>query len=209
MKVYSYVVRCDTGFAPNPFWGYCTLAACTPNHMGICPQIGDWIVGTESIVKGSKLIYAMQVNLVTSFDHYYNDRRFLKKIPVLSSKDWRQHCGDNIYYKSQLGKWQQRASSFHNKKKNKRQDLKHPYVFISKHFYYFGCNAENIPSKYKTLIWKRQGVKCKHSPRVTRGFLTWLRTNFRKGIHGKPRDSKYKPENCSTTASIDLKKCAP
>jgi Nucleotide modification associated domain 2 len=41
MKVYSYVVRCDTGFAPNPFWGYCTLAACTPNHMGIHIQIED------------------------------------------------------------------------------------------------------------------------------------------------------------------------
>ena len=25
----------DTGFAPNPFWGYCTLAVCTPNHMGV------------------------------------------------------------------------------------------------------------------------------------------------------------------------------
>jgi hypothetical protein len=203
MKVYSYVVCCDTGFAPNPFWGYCTLAACTPNHMGICPQIGDWIIGTESIAKGSKLIYAMQVNLVISFDNYYNDSRFKKKIPDLSSKYWRHHCGDNIYYKSQSGRWQQHPSIFHNKLENKRQDLKHPNVFISKHFYYFGCNAKKIPSKYHCLIWKRQGVKCNHSPQVSEDFLTWLRIHFKKGIHGKPRDCKSKSAKCSPPA-----KCA-
>ena len=30
-----YIAVLDTGLAPNPFWGYCTLAVCTPNHMGI------------------------------------------------------------------------------------------------------------------------------------------------------------------------------
>jgi hypothetical protein len=209
MKVYSYVLRCDTGFAPNPFWGYCTLAACTPNHMGIRPQIGDWIIGTESIAKGNKLIYAMQIKFIMSFDNYYTDRRFKMKIPVIKSEDWRQHCGDNIYYKNQSGKWKQHSSIFHDKPENKRQDLKHPYVFIAKRFYYFGCKAENIPSKYNSLVWKRQGVKCKHFPKVAEDFLTWLQTNFRRGIHGNPRDCKSKSVKCSTNESMRWKKCAP
>ena len=34
-RLCSYVVRHDKGLAPNPFWGYCTLAVCTPNHAGV------------------------------------------------------------------------------------------------------------------------------------------------------------------------------
>jgi len=30
MKVYSYIVAYDSGFAPNPFHGICTLACCKP-----------------------------------------------------------------------------------------------------------------------------------------------------------------------------------
>lgn len=30
MKLFSYIVTHDAGFAPNPFWGYCTLACCKP-----------------------------------------------------------------------------------------------------------------------------------------------------------------------------------
>ena len=29
-RLYSYVLRKDTGFAPNPYSGYCTLACCKP-----------------------------------------------------------------------------------------------------------------------------------------------------------------------------------
>jgi len=209
MKMYSYVVCKDTGFAPNPFWGYCTLAACTPNHMGIRPQIGDWLIGTESIDKGNKLIYAMQISLIMPFDKYYTDKRFKMKIPVVKSENWRQHCGDNIYYKDKSDKWQQHPSLFHNNPENKRQDIKHPSVFISKCFYYFGCKAMKIPSKYDSLVWKRQGVKCNHIPNVCEDFLTWLQTNFKKGIHGKPRDCWSNSEKCSTTASLHWKKLAP
>lgn len=45
MKLYSYIVKTDKGLAPNPFWGWCTLALCTPNHMGIKANQSDWIVG--------------------------------------------------------------------------------------------------------------------------------------------------------------------
>jgi hypothetical protein len=144
-----------------------------------------------------------------SFDQYYRDRRFKKKIPVVSSENWRKRCGDNIYYKSKSGKWHQHTSIFHDKPENRRQDLKHPYVFIAKRFYYFGGKAEKIPSKYNSLIWKRQGVKCMHSPKVAGDFLVWLQTNFRQGIHGNPRDCRSKSENCSTNESMHWRKCAP
>ncbi|MFC1451894.1 hypothetical protein ACFLSJ_00955 [Verrucomicrobiota bacterium] len=45
-KICSYVMTTDTGFAPDPFHGRCTLAACTPNHVnarrreGASPVLG-------------------------------------------------------------------------------------------------------------------------------------------------------------------------
>ena len=79
MRLCSYVVAVDRGLAPNPFWGYCTLAVCTPNHMGIRAQDGDWFIGTTTAARGSKLVYAMQVSEVLPFDCYYNDPRFEEK----------------------------------------------------------------------------------------------------------------------------------
>ncbi len=82
MKLYSYVVRNDLGLAPNPFWGYCTLAVCTPNHMGVKAEKDDWIIGTSPVSQGSKLVYAMQIFERLSFEAYYADERFVKKNPT-------------------------------------------------------------------------------------------------------------------------------
>ena len=30
MRLFTYVIVSDSGFAPNPYWGYCTLATCKP-----------------------------------------------------------------------------------------------------------------------------------------------------------------------------------
>lgn len=30
MRLFAYKMTHDTGFAPNPFWGYLTLATCKP-----------------------------------------------------------------------------------------------------------------------------------------------------------------------------------
>jgi hypothetical protein len=46
-SLYSYVVRSDSGFAPNPFGEYCTLACCKP-QIRKRARVGDWIVGCGS-----------------------------------------------------------------------------------------------------------------------------------------------------------------
>ena len=55
MKLYSYIVAHDGGFAPNPFWGYCTLANCKPKIRQTA-KVGDWIVGLSSKPKGNWVI---------------------------------------------------------------------------------------------------------------------------------------------------------
>ena len=80
MKLCSYVVMIDSGFAPNPFWRYCTLAACTPNHMRLGLEPGDWILGNRSDHE-HRLIYAMQVDERLCLDCYYQNPRFVRKRP--------------------------------------------------------------------------------------------------------------------------------
>lgn len=188
MHLCSYVVAKDRGLAPNPFWGYCTLAVCTLNHMGIHAKNGDWFIGTTTTARGSKLVYTMQISEVLHFDRYYNDSRFEKKKPVVRGT-WRQRCGDNMYYSDETGEWKQHRSLYHSDRSTIEKDLRHPYVFIATHFYYFGEKAVEIPPEYRDLIWRRQGCKCSHAPETVEGFLNWLRTSFSPGIHGKPYDN--------------------
>jgi hypothetical protein len=81
----------------NPFWGYCTLALCTPNHMGIKADQGDWIVGFTNAARGNKLVFAMKVLERIHFNNYFTDPRFQRKKPLMTGT-WRQRCGDNIYW---------------------------------------------------------------------------------------------------------------
>ena len=102
MKIYSYIVKRDYGFAPNPFYGYCTLATCKPvirKHA----EIGDIIVGIGSGGKNSvyknRMIFAMKISEVLTYDQYWNDIRFQKKKPIMSGSK-KQMYGDNIYHTS-------------------------------------------------------------------------------------------------------------
>lgn len=52
-KLYSYVLREDTGFAPNPYHGFCTLACCKP-LIRRRAEIGDWVIATGSNAKGKR-----------------------------------------------------------------------------------------------------------------------------------------------------------
>ena len=46
MIVYEYVMTSDSGFAPNPFYGACTLACCKPKiRKGVANEIFGEIFG--------------------------------------------------------------------------------------------------------------------------------------------------------------------
>jgi hypothetical protein len=190
MKLYSYIVVSDYGFAPNPFQGMCTLAACTPNHIGIKAKKDDWIVGFEDARRGHNLLYAMRIEQVLHFNDYHSKEEFQAKIPR-KSDDWRDLCGDNLYFLDESGKWDRVESHFHKKWELFAKDTKHPHVFIAKHFYYFGDQSIESPQKFKSLIFARQGCKSKHDPDVVGGFISWLESTYRPGVaaDAEPRDS--------------------
>ena len=85
MKVYSYILTSDTGFAPNPFWGYCTLACCKP-MIRRTASVGDWIVGLTPKALGHRIAYAMKVSEKITMADYWRDKRFREKRPKMLSE---------------------------------------------------------------------------------------------------------------------------
>ena len=207
MKFCSYVVKNDTGFDPNPFWGYCTLAHCTPNHMGVKLSPEDWIMGTSDFSHDNKLIYIMKVAEKLSFDDYFADKRFQQKKPDLAGI-WKKRCGDNIYNLSSTQEWQQSPSLFHASPSDIAKDIKYPFVYISERFWYFGKNSITIPLEFESLIRKRQGCKIHQPLKVTQGFINWIEANFEIGIHGMPRDIEQTTTCDNKEKLIQTKKCS-
>lgn len=200
MKIYSYVVTDDTGFAPNPFWGYCTLATCKPKIRRKAEE-GDWIIGTGSVrnVGNNKLIFAMKVTEWMRLEDYANDKRFAKKIPGRGSK---RKVGDNIYYRGKTGEMKQRFPSMHSyqnseRLETKRKDLSGENVLISKlgNFHYFGRNAPKIPDHLLILVKKGTGHKCNFPQQVVDQFLQWIQKK-KPGITGEPCDYPTRLQSC-------------
>jgi hypothetical protein len=182
-KLYSYVVKSDSGFAPNPFWGYCTLACCKP-QIRLGASVDDWVIGTgsKSNAGNNKLIYAMKITDKLPFDAYYQDPRFRQKIP---SHGLVEEGGDNLYHESKLGAGIQ-VRPYHHKEEQISHDLSGVYVLISDYFFYFGRNAMQLQDQFYPLIKKGPGHKCRFAVEDIAAFAGWLTANFAPGIHGVP-----------------------
>lgn len=194
MKFYSYVIPRDYGFAPNPYFGYCTLATCKPRIRNSA-QVGDWIgaYGSARMTIRGKLVMLMKVEEILTFDEYWDDSRFKNKHPVFN-KGMMHMYGDNIYHHSQ-NKWVQDPSHHSNidgsiNYKNLNQDTKADKVLVATEYYYFGNNAIKIPAEYNALIWNRRNHKVCCDEVLTLSFIDYIRCNYGTGISGTPYSRK-------------------
>lgn len=201
MNCFRYKVHHDYGFAPNPFWGVMTLATCKGRIRGSKKlHIGDWIVGFGSIAMGNagRLIFAMKVEEIITFDEYWADERFECKKPVLNGM-LVQLYGDNVYHTdARTGKVVQEKCA-HSEPDN-TQNLKHlkrdssgRNVLISKTFYYFGDHSIELPHKYDYIKIPDQNVRgdCQYTDleeenEKINAFAKWLASNYEIGIYGDP-----------------------
>lgn len=187
MKLFSYVVKNDTGFSPNPFWGYCTLADCKP-AIRRTARVGDWVVGLSSKSRGHHVVYAMKVDEIMSYAQYFCDRRFVKKIPNYVKGEVIYKTGDNIYEPLPNGELRQ-LQSMHSKgeyedPKSKRRDLSGKYVLIGKVFHYFGSAGPELPTHLNGLKVAR-GHKNRFSQTVISDFLDFI-LSYPQGVLGQP-----------------------
>jgi hypothetical protein len=198
MKLYSYVVARDYGFAPNPFFGICTLATCKPIIRKMA-RIGDWIIGTGSKAYSMEknIVFAMCVSREMTFDQYYIDPNFQVKKPYLRGSK-KQAFGDNIYSKNlRTNKWHQ-DNSHHSLPNgspnivNIRTDTQTDRILLSTDFIYWGGNGPLIPKKFlqygpeKINICAGRGQKCNFPKEMVSEMIIWIRSLHQTGCIGEP-----------------------
>ncbi len=173
-KLFSYVVEHDTGRAPNPYFDVCTLCRCKyrkspgkPKNVIELAKEGDWIVGTggtntRKSAGHGKLVYAMRVDEKLPREEYYADSRFAKKRVERSPQ------GDNEPPTDDFQKHEQ-------------------FALISRHFYYFGASAIDIPSRFLQVGFEKRGPGFRSDFRDVAGFAMWIQRRCKPGRHGEPR----------------------
>lgn len=194
-SVFSYIVTHDTGFAPNPFWGYCTLACCKPTIRRTA-RPGDWVVGLAPRSGECRIIYAMEIAETLPYDRYYRDDRFRAKRPDFHGGIVGK-CGDNIYRPLPGGGFAQ-LRSMHSKGamedlKGKEHDLKGRGALIAKRFWYFGSRAVDLPNSLSWLMVGRGHRRCRGADAVAA--LEQFLARHQAGVRAAP--SKWRADDAS------------
>jgi hypothetical protein len=186
-ELFSYIVRSDSGFAPNPYGGVCTLACCKPKIRNSA-NIGVWVIGTTPSPNSGRLVFAMQVTRTLTFELYFEDPKYARKKNGPANPR-----GDSIYRKGISGGLEQVPKSAHDER-HKKGDLSANRVLISETFFYFGGKAPLLPSQFGPLVHTTRGHR-----RIRTGspdhsivveFLEWLSGGYSPGVQGEPRDEK-------------------
>ena len=212
LRLFVYVVVHDTGFAPNPFFGYCTLTTCKPGIRGSA-RVGDWIAGIGPAQNGQqgKLVFAMRVAEAMCFDVYWNDARFVRKRPNRRGSP-EQRCGDNIYHRNPgTSDWIQ-EDGYHSHSdgtpnwNNVRHDTSPPRVLVAREFAYFGAAAVDIPDRFRPwqgrdYFGSVRGYRCNFPIDLQNDFIGWLQdwSTEAAGLAGDPLDWPRTPPGCATT----------
>lgn len=202
MRLFRYVIPRDFGFAPNPFFGFCTLACCKP-EIRRAAQPGDLIVGINGTPptkrpkqRVDRIVYAMRVTEAISFNEYWSDPRFQRKKPNLHGS--RMYTfGDNIYRKNDDGLWFQ-ADSHHSlpngapNEFNIRTDTGVDRVLISNDFVYWGGSGP-LRSSLEDEVWAnevfsggRRAHRCNFEAAKINSFATWFAALPERGYVGRP-----------------------
>lgn len=280
MLVYEYVMTYDTGFAPNPFYGVCTLACCKPkirkeiknylywkvkerlkdnlknelnkksvrikkeivdkkwegflnDNPDVLSELGcvskeEFILKQNIFVIGLAgkslqeklgndsganypIVYIMRVTDILTFDQYYTDQRYEKKIPTPSSVVNLDNnaditcCGDNIYKNVNPDKMDKPGelavrTAFHGEEELKN-DLSGECVLISGpgNYVYYGRQADgktDIGETYKYVGHKKFyfGDDANDNSKL-RQFLGGFDALENKGIIAPPINSKINMED--------------
>jgi hypothetical protein len=192
MRLYSYIVHFDGGFAPCVSRSICTLACCK-SRIRATAKYSDWVAGTTAKEHDSgRLIYLMRLERAFTFAEYYGDEKLRTRI-------------DNIYRPKSDGGYVQRSNQFHGPI-SMRRDLSADRVLVSKRFVYFGDKAPVIPDEFLEFVPRGRGHRVygnalgeSDDPRTNKKIKSFVRWGFSQGEgrKGWPFDRPRKHHNCS------------
>lgn len=177
MRLFTYTIPIDDGAAPNPFGGMCSLAICKPGIRRVAKE-GDWIAGLGSKKAPSgdlsgHLVYAMRVDESMTLQEY--DLRaaveWPTRVPDFTSPDPSARLGDCIYDYSHANPRQR--PGVHGPS-NRATDISGENALISRHFYYFGNRAIQLPDFLLPICHQTQGHRSDSNAAYFDQFVSWL-----------------------------------
>jgi hypothetical protein len=200
VKFYSYVVARDYGFAPNPFFGICSLATCKPKIRATA-MVDDWIMGTGSRSRGRQdhVVYVMRVTEAMSFDQYWSDPRFQKKKPNLRGSK-KQAFGDNIYHHDATSRRWRQLNSHHSfpdgtpNPSNVNVDTGTDRILLSDDFSYWGGSGPALPKQFRDYgpshetVCAGRGHRNHFRTELVDELIEWVRSMNQSGYSGEPLD---------------------
>lgn len=162
MRLYSYVVDHDHGLSPNPVDGFCTLVHCKFNKSG----------KRRNIVEMSKI-----GDWVLGTGGQNSESSGNGKIVYLMRVDETPSFLDFLKDSRFLGRADQCDLGEGN-----------TAALISKHFYYFGRNAVDIPPQFRNLPIEKKGPGYRSDLQLQQveQLISWFQKNKNIGVHGGP-----------------------
>ena len=192
VKIYSYVVEHDLGFAPNPFHGVCSLGCCKPKIRKMAKE-GDYILGTGAARPKltAHLTFWMRVDKIITFDQYWANPQFRRKKAVMSGTTFLRY-GDNIYHRDADGVFQQ-EDSFHSMEDGsvslgdlKRDTGTTDRVLLGREFAFWGRSGIKLPDSLLYLVKKGPSHKSNFSKEQVQLFQAWLEGHPERGYLDEP-----------------------
>ena len=197
IRLFSYKMTHDTGFAPNPFHGMLTLANCKP-LIRKCKKIGDWIAGFSSKelngggMGEERLVFLMKVTDKISYQEYWHNPIYDRKKPDLLSPHTIDKAGDNIYQPLKdnplLSSDFQQIENKNHKEWDQMHDLSGKFVLISECFYYFGAASIVIPKDIRPNVptgVSAHGART-HDRERAKKFIEYIQNNYEVCLVNKP-----------------------
>jgi len=164
MVTRTYRLDHDLGFAPNPYFGWCSLACCMPTIRKHA-AVGDIIVGIAgSNMRGlgrihPQLVYWMRVEEALTFDQYWHDPRFVMKRPRITGPKMHM-VGDRTYrHEPQARDWSFELSMHYLPDAGQgalgghvEKDTKVDRLLVGREFTYWGGAGPRVPDHLLELF---------------------------------------------------------
>lgn len=227
MRLFTYKLTHDTGFAPNPFHGYLTLATCKPG-IRQTKVVGEWVAGftSKALVQNSagiggtwegipRLIYLMKITDKLSIAEYFADLRFACKVPRTQGSAI-DRSGDNIYRPRFQGAALPSEFEIIDNPNHPAAndhiatDLSGASVLVSEEFYYFGRKAVRIPDEFLVSVPNgpsRYGQRTEGAP--AQRMVDYISQHYDRGLIGMPHmwNESASCGSCNGSATAAPKRC--
>lgn len=197
-RIWRYVLKTDTGFAPCIDDGILTLACCKP-FIRRHAEKGDWIIGYFPKNLGyGRVAWVGQVSEKLPLGMY--EKRHRRRRDAIYRLVHRDASGAEVL--------KDLPNAYHVGPRSRLRDKRGLYALVCEPFCYWGGNDEEAPPEIVEMAYYFVGQSAKNTtPQRVAALERWIKN--RKGVHGTPCNAHEPPASLKHVRSHNsrLLKC--